>query len=128
MIVEGPIKSTYESLGGHQGILRLVRTFYADVRQHERLGPIFNSHIHDWEDHLAKITEFWALQTGGPTNYRGGFAGAHLKVSGIRVHHFDDWLELWDYNCRRHLEPPLAKEMSRLAHTLGNRLKRIIHT
>src|SRR4051812_15659873 len=42
-----PEQSLYERLGGHVGILKLIKPFYADVRQHNILGPIFNSHITD---------------------------------------------------------------------------------
>src|SRR5436190_11882384 len=73
--------SLYERIGGHDGILKLIRPFYADVRQHAVLGPIFNAHIHDWPAHLEKITEFWARQMGGPSQYPGGFAGAHMRIN-----------------------------------------------
>ncbi len=115
----------YQRLGGHAGILKLIRPFYIDVRQHNVLGPIFNSHIKDWETHLAKITEFWALQTGGESKYRGGFAGAHLKL-GIQPEFFDHWLALWDFNCKRSLAETEAREMSALAHEMGRRLKKVV--
>jgi hemoglobin len=114
----------YERLGGHEGILRLIHPFYADVRQHAVLGPVFNSHIQDWPAHLAKIADFWARQTGGPSGYSGGFAAAHLSL-GIGAEHFAHWLRLWDINCRRNLADLEATEMSALAHTLGARLQRI---
>lgn len=38
----------------------LVHAFYARVRQDEVLGPIFNTHIVDWDHHLAKLTDFWS--------------------------------------------------------------------
>ena len=120
-----PIPTLYERLGGHDGILRLLRPFYIDVRQHAVLGPIFNTHIQEWEPHLAKITEFWARQTGGPSRYGGGFGAAHLSL-GIGPEHFQHWLGLWDYNCQRHLAPAEAKEMSALAHEFGERLKFIV--
>ncbi len=126
MIIERPERPLYDHLGGHQGILKLIRPFYADVRQHGELGPIFNAHIDDWEDHMAKITEFWALQTGGPSRYRGGFAGAHLRIPQLRIRHFSLWLELWDFNCQRMLDPHLAARMSELAHILARRLTRIV--
>lgn len=75
-----PAPSLYEQIGGHEGLLQLLRPFYIDIRQHDILGPIFNSHIEDWESYLQKITKFWALQTGGPSTYRGGFAGAHMRL------------------------------------------------
>jgi hemoglobin len=115
----------YERLGGHEGILRFLKPFYADVRQHHVLGPIFNAQIHDWVAHLDKITEFWAVQTGGPSKYPGGFAGAHLRL-GIGAEHFEHWLRLWDINCRRELPPTEAAEMSALAHWLADRLKQVI--
>ncbi len=115
----------YEQLGGHDGILAFIRPFYIDVRQHNILGPVFNNHIEDWEAHLSKITEFWALQTGGPSTYRGGFAGVHLRA-GIQPEFFDHWLGLWDFNCQRHLAPEVAKAMSALAHELGRRLRTVV--
>ena len=113
--------SLYERLGGHAGILKLISSFYVDVRQHAVLGPIFNTHIPDWPAHLEKIAEFWALQTGGPTRYRGGFAGAHLPL-GLQAEHFQHWLGLWEWNNGRHLAPGEAEEMNRLAHEFARRL------
>lgn len=118
-------KSLYERLGGHNGILELLHYFYADVRQHNVLGPIFNAKIHDWPSHIAKIAEFWARQTGGPSSYPGGFAGAHLRL-GIGAEHFQHWLALWEMNCRRNLPAGEAKEMTDLARLLGDRLLQIL--
>jgi hemoglobin len=120
-----PAPSRYEQIGGHEGLLQLLRPFYIDIRQYDILGPIFNSHIEDWESHLQKITEFSALQTGGPATYRGGFAGAHMRL-GLKPEFFDHWLGLWDFNCSRHLDQELAKQMSTLAHDMGRRLKNML--
>ena len=113
--------SLYERLGGHEGILKLVSSFYADVRQHAVIGPIFNAQIKDWNAHLAEITEFWALQTGGKSKYGGGFAGAHMKL-GLKPEHFQHWLQLWEYNNARHLAPSEAAGMNQLAHLFATRL------
>lgn len=113
--------SLYSRLGGHEGILKIIRTFYVDVRQHAVLGPIFNSHIADWPAHLEKLAEFWALQTGGKSQYRGGFAGAHLSL-GLEPEHFQHWLGLWELNNGRHLALSEATEMNALAHEFGRRL------
>lgn len=115
----------YERLGGHAGILRLLETFYIDVRQHAVLGPIFEERIQDWPAHLANITEFWARQTNGPSVYPGGFAGAHLSL-GIGSGHLEAWLGLWEWNCRRHLPAAEAEEMVALAHRIGGQLWRIL--
>jgi len=114
-------RSLYERLGGHDGILKLIRSFYADVRQHAVIGPIFNAKIQDWPAHLEKIAEFWSLQTGGNSRYRGGFGAAHLRLE-LKPEHFQHWLNLWEYNNSRHLAEPEAREMNELAHEFGRRL------
>ena len=114
-------KSLYERLGGHDGILKLIKPFYADVRQHNLLGPIFNAHIQDWSAHLEKIADFWALQAGGESRYQGGFARAHMSL-GLQPEHFQNWLALWENNNARWLKPLEATEMNALAHELGRRL------
>lgn len=114
-------ESLYARLGGHEGILKLLKPFYIDVRQHAVLGPIFNSHIEDWPVHLDNITEFWALQTGGTSKYRGGFAGAHMSL-GLKPEHFQHWLGLWEFNSARQLPPKEAAEIIALAHEFARRL------
>lgn len=117
----GEAQSLYDRLGGHDGILKLLKSFYVDARQHTVLGPIFNSHIQNWPAHLDKIADFWALQSGGPTRYRGGFAGVHLSL-GLQAEHFQHWLGLWELNNGRHLAPREAAEMNARAQELGRRL------
>jgi hemoglobin len=117
----GPDTSLFKRLGGHEGILKLIKPFYADLRQHAILGPIFNRHIQDWPAHLHKIADFWALQTGGDSRYRGGFGAAHVSL-GIGVEHFQHWLELWEFNNARQLEPREAAGMNALAQQLAARL------
>ena len=114
--------SLYERLGGRDGLAKLLKTFYADVRQDAVIGPIFNARIHDWPAHLEKIGDFWALQTGGPSAYSGGFGRAHLPL-GLEPVHFEHWLGLWAWNCRRQLVEVEATEMIVLAQTFGRRLQ-----
>jgi hemoglobin len=117
--------SLYDRIGGQEGIARLLRHFYADVRQHQVIGPIFNERIKDWPAHLFKIGEFWARVTGGPSNYAGQMPAKHLSLD-LDPRHFVAWLELWDANCLGYLEPREAQEMSALAHGIGQRLRSIV--
>jgi hemoglobin len=119
------IRSLYDRIGGRQGLTALLWHFYADVRQHDLVGPIFNRQIEDWPAHLAKIGEFWARITGGPSNYFGQMPAKHFGL-GIDPRHFVAWLGLWDCNCRSYLNPQEAQEMSQLAHEIGRRLRSII--
>lgn len=119
------MKSLYERMGGREGILAFIKPFYADVRQHALLGPIFNARIQDWPAHMERIAEFWARQAGGPSTYDGGFAGAHLRL-GIPPDLVPQWLELWQFNCERQLAEPERTEMLQLARHLGANLQRIL--
>lgn len=83
-----------------QDVSVIVRSFYARVREDEALGPIFNSIITDWEEHLEKLTDFWTMQLFGGRPYAGNPIQAHQAVdkeSGrqIDAFHFGIWLNLW---------------------------------
>ena len=57
----------------------LVPAFYARVRNDPLIGPLFNAAVHDWAEHLEKLTAFWSsvmLTTG---RYKGSPMAAHLR-------------------------------------------------
>jgi hemoglobin len=103
----------------------LLRHFYSDIRQHNLVGPIFNEHIQDWPAHLELIGSFWARLTGGPSTYAGGMPAKHMSL-GLNASHFQAWLQLWEFNCRKYLKSVEAREMISLAHEIGRRLKGIV--
>lgn len=110
---------------GREKLATLLRHFYADIRQHKVVGPIFNAQIQDWTEHLETIHSFWARMTGGPSQYSGQMPAKHLAL-GLNLNHFQAWLQLWEFNCRNYLAQPEAQEMIQLAHEIGRRLKRIV--
>ena len=77
-------------------IRTLVHAFYAKVRADAQLGPIFARAIGDaWDEHLAKMCDFWSsvmLTTG---RYHGNPMGTHMKLSGLEPAHFQRWLVLF---------------------------------
>lgn len=80
----------------------LVNSFYAKIRKHEVLGPIFNDIIDDWPEHLEKLTDFWESSLFGIAKFRGNPPAAHQRVDAhegytITQTHFGLWLQLW-YN------------------------------
>ncbi len=113
--------SLYERIGGRDRLAVLLQHFYADVRQHQVIGPVFNRQIRDWPAHLAKIGEFWSRLTGGPSSFVGSLPFKHAPL-GLASEHFDAWLGLWEVNCRCYLAPTEALEIIQLAHTIGDRL------
>ena len=117
--------SLYDRLGGRAGLVELLKYFYADVRQHREIAPIFAANIEDWPAHIEKIADFWSGVTGGPANYRGGMPVKHFPL-GLEERHFEAWLGLWARQCRARLAPTEAAEMITVAETIGQRLRQMI--
>jgi hemoglobin len=77
-------------------ISRLVETFYARIRAHVVLGPMFAMKIVNWEVHLAKMKDFWASITMESGRFHGNPMLKHVAIPGIVPEHFEMWLRLWD--------------------------------
>ena len=120
-----PPAPLFDRLGGRTRLLYLLRHFYADVRQHKEIGPIFAAHITDWTAHLEKITDFWSGATGGPALYNGPMPFKHISL-GLEERHFAAWLDLWQRHCRAHLLATEAQELIALAELIGVRLRQIV--
>ena len=76
-------------------IERLVRRFYAKIREDALLAPVFEARIQNWELHLQRMCAFWssvALMSG---RYHGSPVAKHLPLPVDAVH-FDRWLELFE--------------------------------
>lgn len=89
-------------------IERVVRGFYAKVRQDPMLGPVFDARIKDWEPHLQRMCAFWssvALMSG---RYHGSPMTKHLPLP-VDGAHFDRWLDLFRQTVRE-LCPPVAQQ------------------
>lgn len=75
----------------------VVHGFYAEIRNDDLLGPIFNGAIRpdDWPRHLARMCDFWSatlLRTG---RYQGRPLPPHLALPGLDEEHFRRWLTLF---------------------------------
>jgi hemoglobin len=82
------------------GIRAVVAEFYRRARRDDRLGPVFEAHIHEWEGHLARMTDFWSaalLRTG---RYSGRPVETHRAIDGLSSGHFDRWLSLFEATVR----------------------------
>lgn len=80
-------------------IQTLVARFYGRAREDALIGPIFADAVHDWDHHIAQISEFWSaviLKTGG---YEGRPMPPHLKLN-LKSEHFDRWLGLFEQTAR----------------------------
>jgi len=104
----------HQRIGGHEGISKLLRHFYADVRQDPLIGPIFNAKIKDWKHHLEIITSFWETLIGGPSSYARPMPIKHRPLR-LREEDFERWLFLWQANCCAQLPSDVAKQKIDLA-------------
>jgi hemoglobin len=120
-----PPASLYDRLGGRPALQQLLKYFYADVRQHAEIAPIFAANIEDWPAHLEKIADFWSGVTGGPALYAGPMPFKHTPL-GLEERHFQAWLGLWARHCRARLAPAEAEELIAIAETIGQRLRQLI--
>ena len=101
-----------------------VDDFYARIRQHPRLGPIFNGAVHDWPAHLATLKAFWASVLLSAGAYSGRPMQAHMRVDGIESAHFGEWLYLFEETIRDHAKNEAAVEyVMERAHRIGESLK-----
>jgi hemoglobin len=117
--------SLYARIGGRDGLVKLLHHFYADVRQHHLIGPIFEHQIDNWPEHIQTIADFWSRITGGPSGYSGRVPERHFPL-GLRDEHFQAWLDLWQFNCRRLLAPAEADELVAHARQIAQSLLRFI--
>lgn len=102
---------------------QVVRVFYAAIRRHEVLGPVFANHITDWPPHEAKIANFWKKAILYQPVYDGNPMQAHMAAMDVRADHFPHWLALFDETLRRTLPADSAAAWSALAHRIGRGLR-----
>jgi hemoglobin len=104
-------------------IRELVHAFYGKVRRDPQLGPIFNREVQDWNEHLAKLTDFWSsvmLMTG---RFKGRPMAAHTAVLDIRPAHFARWLELFAETAGEVCPPAAAELFAARSRMIGQSLQ-----
>ncbi|PWE32162.1 globin family protein [Maritimibacter sp. 55A14] len=104
-------------------IERVVTAFYAAVRRHPGLGPVFAIHIADWPAHEARVTAFWADSILHERGYDGSPMVAHLGAGNVRPGMFATWLALFDTVLATELRADQAAAWSALAHRIGRSLR-----
>ncbi len=101
----------------------VVAGFYAGVRAHPKLGPVFAAHVTDWPAHEEKIARFWRNAILFERSYDGNPMAIHKAAHGVRPGMFDDWLVLFDQVLAQQLPPETATQWSALAHRIGRGLR-----
>jgi hemoglobin len=102
---------------------RVVARFYAAVRAHPGIGPIFATHVTDWAPHEAKIARFWRNAILFERGYDGNPMQVHLRAGNVKAAHFGPWLALFDQVLAAELPTETAQAWSALAHRIGRGLR-----
>lgn len=100
-------------------ITQVVKVFYAHVRQHETLGPVFAAHISDWVEHEKKITDFWRNAILREKSYSGNPMRVHVSRSDVKAEHFPLWLGLFHEVLKAELPEKTALQWGALADRIG---------
>ncbi len=104
-------------------IARVVARFYAGVRVHPVLGPVFAAHVTDWPAHEDKIAGFWRNAILHERSYDGNPMQKHVQAGNVRPGMFEPWLKLFDATLAAELSPEQAAGWSALAHRIGRSLR-----
>lgn len=106
---------------------RVMSVFYARIRSHDALGPVFAAHIGDsdaeWEAHIAKIGRFWRNAILREPVYSGNPMAVHMAAHDVKVPHFAPWLEMFEQVVRRELDAASAEAWIALAHRIARGFK-----
>ena len=112
----------YEAVD-EQAIQVMVHTFYGCIREHPRLGLIFNGRLDGkWDEHLPKMEAFWQsvlLKNGA---YKGKPVPAHLKLKEVVSSDYGAWLSVFRPVVRELFVPELADEIVAVAERIAQSL------
>lgn len=105
----------------------VLARFYARIRVHPQLGPIFNGHVGttdaEWDEHIATITRFWRGAILREPGYDGNPMRAHMQAGNVRSEHFDPWIALFEEVAADALPPDTARAWIALVHRIGRGLR-----
>jgi len=103
-------------------VTHLVHTFYARVRRDPVLGPIFDSHVDDWELHLAKLVDFWSSILRRTGRYTGAPMPGHAALPGLDAKLFQRWLRLFRDNAAGQANQAMAQRACAMAERIAQSL------
>ena len=102
-------------------------SFYSKVRKNEEIGYFFNNTVHNWDEHLDKLTDFWESNLFFTGSFRGNPALAHIKVdennqNAITEYHFGIWMNLWFQTIDELFTGELAERLKNNARKMSTHL------
>jgi hemoglobin len=106
-------------------IVELIDAFYAKVRRHEILGPVFARAIAPdaWPAHLATMVDFWSSVMLTSGRYKGNPLAAHAKVAALEAPMFALWLALFRATTEEIFPPDVAAVFRLKSERIAESLK-----
>jgi hemoglobin len=109
-------------LCSEEEIVALVHQFYAKVRVDADLGPIFNSNVDDWDQHLSKLVDFWSALLRGTGRFDGAPMPKHAALPGLSAALFQRWLALFRETADTQGNQAMATQACVMAERIAQRL------
>lgn len=106
-------------------IARVVAAFYAEVRRHPVLGPVFAAHVPagGWPAHEAKIAAFWRRAILKVPDYDGNPMAVHLGAMDVQAGHFAHWLALFETVISREIGSEVGAAWVGMAQRIGRGMR-----
>jgi hemoglobin len=105
-----------------QEITTLVHGFYDRVRADPMLGPVFNTHISNWDTHLAIMVRFWSSLLLGSGTYSGTPMPKHVALPDLTADMFRHWLALFEQTTAALPNRVMAEKALDFAHRIARSL------
>ena len=103
-------------------IVTLVHRFYGRIRADEQLGPVFNAHIDDWDEHLDTMVKFWSSLLRRTARFSGRPMPKHAVLPDLTASMFHHWLDLFDLTTQELNNPAMATQAQDFARRIARQL------
>lgn len=114
-----------------ENIKEMVANFYAKVRGHKDLSPIFKKFIGKdeaaWDEHIELIAEFWATRILNDGKYEGRPLFKHIDMPKFPKERFADWLELFESALNEAYTPQAAEPFLAMAKGMAQRFQSVMY-
>lgn len=103
-------------------ITTLVHTFYDRIRRDSTLGPIFDMHIGNWDEHLDVMVKFWSSLLLGTATFSGRPMPKHAAIPGLSAEMFHHWLALFKATAQELGNPEMAARVEDFSKRIARQL------
>lgn len=106
----------------HEKIFNVVNSFYQKVEKDNLLKIPFQS-VHDWPEHIERLTHFWWLRFGGkPYMFSHYNPVTKHYFAGFNKTLLEHWLHLFHKTLDEELTPEQAASWKEVSQQMGKAL------